>query len=273
MNNFYHTILGSTRIPVYRLGLSATYLPGRKTIYRAIDEGINYFFYFSIDRQMIRVFKEVLKNRREQFVIATGAYNFIMGYPNLRKTLEKRLRQLHTDYIDIFQFLGVTKESDFPERAREELYRFKDEGKIRAVGISTHDRKFAGKLAAEGKIDVLMIRYNAAHRGAEQDIFPSLKKSNPGVVSFTATRWRSLLRRPSRWPAIVPIPDAGMCYRFVLSNPQVHICMSAPTHIKQLEHNLNALRLGSLSDDEMQFMRRFGDSVHKERNRLSLSSH
>jgi hypothetical protein len=34
------------------------------------------------------------------------------------------------------------------------------EGKVRAIGISTHDRKFAGKLAAEGALDVFLIRYN-----------------------------------------------------------------------------------------------------------------
>ena len=36
------------------------------------------------------------------------------------------------------------------------------------------------------ELDVYMIRYNAAHRGAEHDIFPHLAAYNPGVVSYTA---------------------------------------------------------------------------------------
>ena len=211
---------------------------------------------------MIGVLREVLKNKRESYVVATGGYNLIYGHPNLRRTLEKRLRQLRTDYIDVFLFLGVTKEKHFPESIREELYRLREDGKVRAVGISTHDRKFAGRLAGEGLLDVIMVRYNAAHRGAEQDIFPHLSKHNPGVVNFTATRWRYLMKRPRGWPKDRRVPTAGMCYRFVLSNPNVDVCLTAPTNIKQLEENMEAVRKGPFSEDEMEYMRQFGDAVH-----------
>jgi len=262
INNFTHTILGSTGLQVHRLGLSATYRPGRKTIHKALDAGINYFFAFGFDNQMISVIREAIKSKREDYVIAAGAYNLLLGHPNIRRTLEKRLRQFRTEYIDIFMYLGVTKEKHFPQRLREEFYQLRDEGKIRAVGMSTHDRKFAGKLASEGALDVIMMRYNAAHRGAEQDIFPHLPKYNPGVVSFTATRWRYLIRKNRKWPKDERIPTAGMCYRFVLSNPNVHICMTAPSNMKQLEENIAALNDGPLSEEEMQFIRKFGDVVH-----------
>ena len=36
-----------------------------------------------------------------------------------------------------------------------------------------------------------MIRYNAAHPGAERDIFPHLEARRPAVVAYTATSWRS----------------------------------------------------------------------------------
>lgn len=262
IQNFTHATLGKVGIPVHRLGVSATYRPGKKTLHRALDEGLNYFFAFGIDKQMIKVLREILPTNREKYVLATGAYNLIIGYPNLRRTLEKRLRQFRTDYIDVFLFLGVTKEKEFPEKAREELYRFREEGKVRAIGISTHDRKFAGKLAAEGALDVLMVRYNAAHRGAEQDIFPHLQQHHSGVVGYTATRWTYLLRRPNGWPRDGRIPTAGMCYRFVLSNPNIDVCMTAPSNRKQFEENLASLREGPLCAEEMEFMQKFGDVVH-----------
>jgi aryl-alcohol dehydrogenase-like predicted oxidoreductase len=260
--DFTHTLLGNTGMRVHRLGLSATYRPGKKTIYWALDAGLNYFFFFGLDTQMISVLRDVVKHKRENYVVATGAYNFIWGHSNLRRTLEKRLRQLRTDYIDVFLFLGVTKEKHFTQKVREELYRLREEGKVRAVGISTHNRKFAGKLADQGALDVIMMRYNAAHRGAEQEIFPYVRKHNPGVVSFTATRWRYLTRRPRNWPKDAPIPTAGMSYRFVLSNPHVHVCMTAPSNLKQFEENLEALNQGPLTEQEMEFMKRFGDAVH-----------
>ena len=265
MKDFLHTTLGKTGIQVHRFGLSATYWPGKKTLYRAIDEGLNYFFCFGIDRQMLAVLRDVSKTNREKLVIATGAYNLLVAHPNLRRTLEKRLRQLNTDYIDVFMFLGVTQPKHFPDSVREELYRFKEEGKIRAVGISTHDRKFAGKLAEQGALDVMMIRYNAAHRGAEKDIFPFLKKHDPGIISFTATRWRMLLRPPKGYPKDALVPTVGMAYRFVLSNPNVHICMTAPSNLKHFEANLAEVQKGPLAEEELEFMRKFGDMVYQQK--------
>ncbi len=261
--SFTHSTLGNTRLKVHRLGLSASYYPGKKTIYKAVDSGLNLFFGFGIDMQMTKVMKDVLHRDRSRFVLATGAYNLIWGYPNLRRTLEKRLRQFGTDYIDVFLFLGVMKEEEFPMRARVELYRLRDEGKVRFVGMSCHDRKFAGRLASEGALDTLMIRYNAAHRGAEKDIFPHLQKFNPGVISYTATRWTYLLRRPHRWQKSERVPTAGDCYRFVLSNPNVHVCLTAPRNLRQFDENVKALEAGPLSEHEMRFMHSFGDVVRQ----------
>ncbi|MDP8238446.1 MAG: aldo/keto reductase [Candidatus Hatepunaea meridiana] len=260
--DFLYTELPNINIPVHRLGLSATNRPGRKTIYKAVDEGLNLFFCYGFDTQMTSVMRDVVKTGRDRFVLLTGAYNLIVGHPNLRRTLEKRLRQLNTDYIDLFLFLGVMKEKQLTEHVIEELCRFREEGKIRCAGISCHDRKLVGKLADEGELDVFMMRYNAAHRGAEQDIFPHLSQHKPGVISYTATRWRYLLKRPKGWHEEGRIPTAGMCYRFVLSNPDVNVCLTAPSNIKQLEENLEGIRKGPLNEDEMEFMRKFGDAVH-----------
>jgi aryl-alcohol dehydrogenase-like predicted oxidoreductase len=260
--DFTHTTFGRKGWPVHRLGLSATYRPGKAAVYKALDEGINFFFCFGIDTQMIRVLREVLKSQRERYVVATGAYNYIWWHQNLRRALEKRLRQLRTDYVDVFLFLGVMRRKEFPGALQEELCRLREDGRARSVGISTHDRKFAGELAAQGALDALMVRYNAAHRGAEQDIFPHLKGSNPGVINHTATRWTYLLRRPRGWPSDGHVPDAGLCYRFVLSNPHVHVCLTAPRSVRELEENLAALRQGPLDQEEMLFMQKFGDAVH-----------
>ena len=263
---FTHTIFGSTGKKVFRLGLSATYRPSREAIHKAIDEGVNFFFCYGFDSNVTKTLRDLPKSKRDSFVIATGAYNLIIGHLNIRRTLEKRLRQLGTDYIDTFLFLGVNKEKQFPEKVREEMYRLREEGKIRAVGMSCHDRKFAGRLAAEGALDALMVRYNAAHRGAEQDIFPYLHLNDPGLISYTATRWSYLIRRHKGWPKDRPIPTAGMCYRFVLSNPNVDVCLTAPSNEKHFSENLAAVRQGPLSSDEMAFMREYGDLVHSKKN-------
>lgn len=264
-NDFFHTTLGKTGLKVFRLGLSGTYRPGKEVIHKAIDAGVNYFFCYGFDGQMTKTLREEFKTKRDKLVVSTGAYNLLVGHPNLRRTLEKRLRQLGTDYIDVFLFLGVTKPKHIGERELDEMRRFREEGKVRAIGTSCHDRQLIGKHVCEGAIDVTMMRYNAAHRGAEQDIFPYLAAHDPGVVSYTATRWGYLLRRPSGYPKDAPIPTADQCYRFVLSNPNVDVCLMAPSHARQLEENLSGMSEGPLSPDEMDFMRKFGDIVHEKK--------
>jgi len=206
-----------------------------------------------------------LKTHRNEIVLATGAYNFILGHSNIRKACEKRLRQFSTDHLDVLMFLGVMKEKEFPDSVLEEMVKLRSEGKTRWIGISTHNRKFAGQLADRGVLDVLMVRYNAAHRGAEQDIFPHCPAHDPGIVSYTATRWTALLRRPKGWSKDNPIPSAGHAYRFVLSNPAVDVVLTAPANAREFEQNLAAVREGGLSDDELHWMRNMGDAVHNQR--------
>ncbi len=266
MNTDFSTAnLGNSGIPVHRMGLAATYRPGKAAIHEAIDRGVNFVFCYGFDTQAMSVVRDVLKAGRKDIVVATGAYNLIWGHTNLRRTLEKRLRKLGTDHIDVFLFLGVTKRKHLTDEVKSELVRFREEGKVRCIGISGHDRRFHAELATEGVLDTMMMRYNAAHRGAEEEIFPHLQPHNPGVISYTATRWSYLLRRPKNWPKGERVPTAAMCYRFVLSNPNVDVCLTAPSNVKQLRENLAAIEAGPLSDEDMQFMRTFGDAVHAQK--------
>ncbi len=256
------TTLGSRGPEVCRLGLAASYRPGEHAVRRALDEGINYLFCYAVDTQTTRVVRSLNADQREKICLATGGYNWIAWHPPLKKSLENALRRLKTDYIDVFHYLGVMKPKQFGPRLRDELAALRADGRVRAVAISCHDRKFAGELAASGDLDVLMVRYNAAHPGAERDVFPHVGAHGVGIVSYTATRWTYLLRRPRGWPSDQPVATAGQCYRFVLSNPHVNVVLTAPRSERELLENLQEAGRGPLPEDEMAFMRRFGAHVH-----------
>lgn len=258
---FLYATLGRTARRVFRLGLSATYRPGEKALREGLEAGMNYVIWWWGDTQMTRALREVFPRQREKIVVATGT-NFQRPWL-LRRALEGTLRRLGTDYVDVFHIFWLG-EGKLRPRTLEVLQQFKDEGKIHALAVSTHARRYAGELARRGLLDVLMMRYNAAHRGAEQEIFPHLAASRPGVVSYTATRWTYLLRRPRGWPASAPVPAAGDCYRFVLNNPHVHVCLTAPRSVEQLRENLAAVARGPLPEDSLAFLRRFGDAVHEQ---------
>ncbi|MBI3696798.1 MAG: aldo/keto reductase [Acidobacteria bacterium] len=252
------TTLGRTGLPVFRLGLTGAYWPGEAALRAGIDAGMNYIFWYYWDRQMTRVLHEVLPANREKFVIATGVSN--LGNWAVRRGIESCRRRLRTDYLDVFHIFWVG-EGKLKSETLDLLRRYKEEGKIRQIAISTHVRRYAGELIRQGVLDVVMCRYNAAHRGAEQEIFPYLPLSEPGVVSYTATRWGRLLRAPRGWSG--QVPTAGECYRFVLSNPNVHVCLTAPRNARELEENLAAVAKGPLPPDAIEFMRPFGDFVHR----------
>jgi aryl-alcohol dehydrogenase-like predicted oxidoreductase len=231
-----------------------------------MDAGVNVFFAYGFDRQMTNVLREIAPGERERHVFVTGGYN--LGFnrrPNLRRVLERRLRRLRTEYLDVFLFMGVLKPQHLSDFTLEEMQRLKEEGRVRAIGVSCHDQAFLEVLARAGDLDVLMLRYNAAHRGAESGVFPVLGEHGPAVISYTATRWGRLLHRPRGWPRGERIPSARQCYRFVLTDPHVDVVLTAPSNAQQLDENLGALEDGPLDSEELAFMRRFGEAVRSEK--------
>ena len=134
---------------------------------------------------------------------------------------------------------------------------------MRAIGFSSHKRKLAAALAREFDPDVLMIRYSAAHRGAEEDVFPALPRGDkrPGICAYTATRWATLLD-PKRTPTGEPVPRAEHCYRFCLSHPEVDMVLCGPANTQHVEEACTALAKGPLDEEELVWMRRVGDHVY-----------
>jgi aryl-alcohol dehydrogenase-like predicted oxidoreductase len=159
----------------------------------------------------------------------------------------------------VFQLYWLGKMSAFTGAVQEEMNRLREEGKVRALGVSIHDRPRAGKLVEESILDLLMIRYNAAHPGAEAEIFPHLARRRPAVVAYTATAWRKMLRAPGGWKG--KVPTAGDCYRFCLASPHVDVVLTGPRNVAELRENLATVNRGPLSPAEMEEMRAFGRAV------------
>jgi aryl-alcohol dehydrogenase-like predicted oxidoreductase len=108
--------------------------------------------------------------------------------------------------------------------------------------------------------DVLMHRYNMAHRKAEADVLPNAHKAGIPLVAFTCTRWGSLLTKHPNWQT--QPPTAADCYRYVLHNPAVSLALTAPKTQQQLEENLNVLHTPPLSPEELTNWQEYGDLVY-----------
>jgi aryl-alcohol dehydrogenase-like predicted oxidoreductase len=268
INDFLYRDVPAFRKRVLRLGLATNYGVDGKDLEWALEQGVNYIFWTPTAWRVTKALKTALKRDRESIVLATGPS---LGYfgGSIRSACEKLLKKLGTDYIDVFQLFWLGRTSAWTPSTIDALVSLRESGMVRAIGSSMHDRKRAGRLAEDSALDMLMIRYNAAHPGAEQDIFPYLAKRRPAIVTYTATRWGGLLKMPKGWGG--PVMTAGDCYRFCLSNPYVDIVLTGPKNGQQLQDNLHDLReKGPLSEEEMRWIREYGRIVHKASSRFTF---
>lgn len=161
-----------------------------------MDACVNLFFAWGFERQMTNALSEIPSGERERHVIVTGGYN--PGFnrrPNLRWVLERRLRRLRTEYLDVFLFMGVLMPQQLSDFTLGKMQRLEEVGRVRAIGIARHDHAFLAALGGGTDLDVLMLWYDVAHRGAESRIFSALGERGPRVISYTATGWGSSLHR------------------------------------------------------------------------------
>ncbi len=255
----------STTLPVlgtriHRLGLACSYGIDNDGIATAVnDRGLGFVFWTPRQKGE-EALKARMKRDRDSVVLMTGPTTARWS-GNLTRYVDKALKRLEVEQLDVLMALWVGVTSNLSDTRFEELVRLRESGKVRAIGCSIHDRAHAGRLAADSPLDLLMIRYNAAHPGAERDIFPHLTAERPRIVlAYTATRWRKLLKRPKGWEG--PEMTAADCYRFCLSSPHVHAVLGGPKSLAQLDENLTGLHKGRLSEDEERWMREYGRLVH-----------
>jgi predicted aldo/keto reductase-like oxidoreductase len=145
----------------------------------------------------------------------------------------------------------------------ERVERLREKGLVGHVAISSHTRPAFQTFASDSRYGILHVRYNAAHTGAERDVFPFLRgKDRPGIVAYTVTRWGSLLKANSAPPGETPMRGRD-AYRFALSNPDVDVCMTGPKNRFEMDEALATLDEGPLSPEEDLRIRRIGQYVYQ----------
>jgi aryl-alcohol dehydrogenase-like predicted oxidoreductase len=259
--DFSKTLLPGVNKQVCRMGIAGNYGLEASDIAWAAEQGANYWLWGGSFKKVTEGIKEVIRQDREKHVLAMLGWGFFGG--QVRQSVEKTLRKFNTDYLDVYKLSWLGKMSAYRNSVIETLLDLKQEGKIKAIGVSIHDRQRAGWLALESEIDLFMIRYNAKHPGAEQDIFPHLDKRNPAVVAYTALAWQQLTRQLKG--VDVPPLTPELCYRFVLSNPHVHLVLTGPANREQLKQNFAALQQGALTSEELERVREYGELVKAKR--------
>jgi aryl-alcohol dehydrogenase-like predicted oxidoreductase len=140
---------------------------------------------------------------------------------------------------------------------------------IRRLGVTSHQRPLAATMARSGQLDALMVRYNAAHRGAETEVFPVADEHGLPVIGYTALRWGELLRPTSDDPPGFSVPPAPVWYRFALQSPSVAVVLAAPQNRSELDEDLTVLAAtGPLPPDEYERLAAHGRRVRRHAGRF-----
>ena len=238
-------LLGIGLPPVCRLGLATrgnTHLQV-KDVERAVEHGINYLNWCGHVDGLSRAVARMGSERRN---VVVAAQFQARSARDAEQEFTSMLEELGTDYIDVLTLYYVESESEWreitePGGAWDYLAEEKRRERLKLIGLTSHQRPLAAQWAETGKLDLLMIRYNAAHRGAEREVFPIAQRMHIPVVTFTGLRWKALLQlTPDDPPGFSP-PSAVDCYRFCLSHPAVTVALMAPGNRAELEEDLRLL--------------------------------
>jgi predicted aldo/keto reductase-like oxidoreductase len=181
--------------------------------------------------------------------------------------LRSVLSAIRSEYVDVLTLYYIERADEWdalrgPGGVVEYLRAAQADGVVRRLGVTSHQRPLAAAMAATGLLDCVMVRYNAAHRGAEREVFPVTTARGLPAIAYTALRWGALLRpTPDDPPGFAP-PPAPAWYRFALQQPAVSVVLSAPHTRAELDEDLEVLKAGGpLPADEYESLARHGERV------------
>jgi aryl-alcohol dehydrogenase-like predicted oxidoreductase len=259
MSSFAPRPFGKTGLTTSALGLGSSYGLGAAGVEKAFERGVNFFLWGSRRRER---FGDGLvhlgRTHRPEMIVAVQTYTRMASL--MEWSLDRALRALKTDYVDILCLAWWNGRQ--PARILDAARRLREKGKVRHLMVSCHHRPTFERFIADPAYDAIMLRYSAAHPGAEREVFPHLEgiARRPGVLAFTATRWGTLVN-PSVMPEGEKTPRASDCYRFALTSPFVDVSLAGPRDEAELDEALVALDKGPLDADEAAWMRRIGAHV------------
>ena len=184
--------LGKTGLEVSRVGMGGipitrpTEDEAIKVIRRALDLGVNFIDSSPGYKDSEERIGKAIVGRRDQVILATKT-----GYSKTSalKSLEVSLQNLRTDYIDLWQFHGVSTFEDYErvlgpgggiEAAQEAL----EAGKIRHIGMSSHNVDVARKAITSGYFETILFPFNFVENDAADKLVPLAKKHDVGFLAM-----------------------------------------------------------------------------------------
>ncbi len=168
---------------------------GKNVVRTALENGMNFLdtAYIYGPERSEELVGQVMKEygSRDEIVLATkGAHEFhgeevvFNNHPSfLKDAVDKSLKRLQTDYIDLF-YIHFPDEDTPKDEAVGALKELKDQGKIRSIGVSNFSIDQLKEANKDGYVDVLQSEYNLFKRDAEKDLLPYTSENHITFVPY-----------------------------------------------------------------------------------------
>ena len=210
---------------------------------QAIDLGINFVDTADCYGDSEEKIGKALSSRRKKFYLSTKVDE--RDGPGVIKKLERCLRRLGTDWIDLVLFhdvRGSNYEKIFEKGGLEALERAKKEGKVSQIGISIHQSiSMMEKAINSGAFSVLMVAYSAIDedRLSAEDI-PLAHKKQVGLIAMKPLAGGKLAEPLKKWNPkyFRGESPAQVSLRYILTNPHITCAIPGMTSIKELKENV-----------------------------------
>ncbi|BCN87626.1 aldo/keto reductase [Staphylococcus argenteus] len=267
---------------------------GKEVVRQAINHGINLLdtaYIYGPERSEELVGEVVKEYPREQIKIATkGSHEFDENqevHQNnqpkyLKQQVENSLKRLQTDYIDLY-YIHFPDDNTPKDQAVAALQELKEQGKIKAIGVSNFTLDQLKEANKDGYVDVVQLEYNLLHRDNEavlqycvdhqitfipyfplaSGILAGKYNENTKFSDHRATRrdfipgvFEENVRRVQALEKIAAAHQtsiANIVLAFYLTRPAIDVIIPGAKRAEQVIENIKAADI-VLSDDEIQYI-------------------
>ncbi len=259
--NLDYRILGRTGLKVTTIGYGAMRTRDHAVIHRALDLGINYIDTARVymDGYNEIVVGKVMKTRRKEAFIATKTLPDLNTVNSLMESLEKSLKSLNTDYVDIIQLHNLKAINEIQnEECMKALQKMKKQGKARFIGFTTHRNQT--ELVTEATkldfYDIILVAYNfkspdslgkAIQGAAEKGIGIICMKTQAGGYQDHTVGVHTPHQAALKW---------------VLQNKGVSTTISSMVTYAQLDEDVQAMN-SHLGWNDRKSLHRYGKAIDK----------
>lgn len=179
-----------------------------------------------------------LEGRREKFFIATKSMS--RSYESMKNDIEISLRNLKTDYIDLYQIHNLKSEEyeDIfnEDKAYRALLEAKSEGKIKHIGITSHSLETIEKVVEDDKFETIQFPYNIVEDQAD-DVFKKANKKGIGII----------VMKPLAGGAL---DDATLAIKYILSKSYIDVAIPGMDSVEQVRQNTDVLKNLELTQED-----------------------